>query len=204
MFTHWWSPRRRFCRYGVYGIITDAFKPNSAGQPSRPGSEGYTEWPDVRSVAGPQFRAQRQPLKRRTSRRWLPNIQTATIEIEGRVRKVSIAPLPADPQRDQGLAATSTGQSAAGPRAGRRSSGRASQRDLMRRMASATPSAPRWPTITSVRARLTIPRMVSSLTPHRPRWSTPRAALVQHPPQPSHALVRRGDHLWPPKPGLPS
>ena len=39
---------------------------------------------------GPQFGHNVSHSKRRTNRRWLPNIQKATIEIEGRVRKVSI------------------------------------------------------------------------------------------------------------------
>jgi len=39
---------------------------------------------------GPQFGHNVSHSKRRTNRRWLPNIQRATIEIEGRARQVSI------------------------------------------------------------------------------------------------------------------
>jgi large subunit ribosomal protein L28 len=39
---------------------------------------------------GPQFGHNVSHSKRRTKRRWLPNIQTATIEIDGRLRKVRI------------------------------------------------------------------------------------------------------------------
>ncbi len=39
---------------------------------------------------GPQFGHNVSHSKRRTNRRWLPNIQTATIEIDGRTRRVSI------------------------------------------------------------------------------------------------------------------
>ena len=39
---------------------------------------------------GPTFGHNVSHSKRRTNRRWMPNIQKATIEIDGRVRQVSI------------------------------------------------------------------------------------------------------------------
>ncbi len=39
---------------------------------------------------GPQFGHNVSHSKRRTNRRWLPNIQRATIEVDGRVQRVSI------------------------------------------------------------------------------------------------------------------
>jgi large subunit ribosomal protein L28 len=39
---------------------------------------------------GPLFGHNVSHSKRRTNRRWLPNIQTARLEIDGRVRKVKL------------------------------------------------------------------------------------------------------------------
>jgi len=39
---------------------------------------------------GPQFGHNVSHSKRRTNRRWLPNIQRATIKVDGRVQRVSI------------------------------------------------------------------------------------------------------------------
>ncbi|MHB0859500.1 MAG: 50S ribosomal protein L28 [Anaerolineae bacterium] len=39
---------------------------------------------------GPQFGHNVSHSKRRTNRRWLPNVQKMTLEVEGKTRKVSI------------------------------------------------------------------------------------------------------------------